>query len=133
MMTSEPERAHPLEGMRILVADDEFLIATMIEETFRDAGAEIVSAATLAQALQATEASGLSAAVLDVRLGRQTTEAVADVLASRNIPFVFCSGQALPETIRSKHPAARLLTKPVRLAAFVGAILAALEDGATAG
>jgi len=42
------ERERPLRGMRILIADDEFLVAIAIEEAFRDAGADVVTAATLA-------------------------------------------------------------------------------------
>src|SRR5215469_2224725 len=107
-MTHKAEHDQPLRGMRILVADDEFLIATLIEETLTDAGAEIVTAATLPTALKAANDEQFSAALLDVRLGRQTTEAVADVLAAHSVPFIFYSGQALPDGIREKHPDARV-------------------------
>jgi CheY-like chemotaxis protein len=102
-----------LQGSRILVVDDEFLIAIVIEEMLRDAGCEIVSANTLNSALDGAAHESLSAALLDVRLGTKTTEAVADLLAERSVPFLFYSGQALPQCIRSKHPDAKVLTKPV--------------------
>ena len=117
------ERDQPLRGMRILIADDEFLIAVVIEETLREAGAEIVIAATLEAALKEASDEPLSAALLDVRLGRQTTEAVADVLAARAVPFIFYSGQALPDAVRRKHPDAKILTKPVKQSAFVEAMI----------
>jgi CheY-like chemotaxis protein len=113
----------PLRGMRILVADDEYLIAVAIEETLSDAGAEIVSASTLAAALTNANDGLLTAAVLDVRLGRQTTEAVADVLAGRAVPFIFYSGQALPDSMRDKHPDVRVLIKPTKQSTFVEAML----------
>jgi two-component sensor histidine kinase len=113
----------PLRGLRILVADDEFLIAVTIEDTLRDAGAEILSAATLSAALKTANEEPLSAALLDVRLGRQTSEAVADALAAREVPFVFYSGQSLPDRMREKHPNARVLSKPTRQEAFVEAML----------
>ena len=116
-------RTEPLQGMRILVADDEFLIAVLIEEILRDAGAEIITAATLSAALKTANDEPLSAALLDVRLGRQTTEEVADVLAKRAVPFVFYSGQALPSRMREKHPNARLLNKPSGQEAFAEAML----------
>lgn len=97
----------PLQGRRVLVADDEFLIAIVIEESLRDAGAEIISAATLAATIRATEEQNLSAAILDVRLGRQTTEEAAEILAAKGVPFVFYGGQALPESMRSKFPGAK--------------------------
>ena len=112
----------PLQGMLILVADDEYLIAVTIEETLCDAGAEIVSASTLAAALKSANDDLLTAAVLDVRLGQQTTETVADVLAARAVPFIFYSGQELPGFMRDKHPDARVLIKPTKQSTFVEAL-----------
>ena len=122
-MEQQAEHDQPLRGMRILVADDEFLIAIFVEETLRDAGAEIVSAATLAAAMKATEDLSLSGAILVVRLGRETTEAAADILSARGVPLVFCTGQGLPDSMRTKFPRAKILTKPVKQSAFVDAIL----------
>jgi CheY-like chemotaxis protein len=113
--------------MRILVADDEFLIAVTIEDMLREAGAEIVTAATLPAAMKATEDQRFTAAILDVRLGRSTSETVADRLAARGVPVVFYSGQALPESLRHKHPDAKVLTKPVRQSAFIDAVLEAVR------
>jgi len=83
------EHEQPLQGMRILVVDDEFLILICIEEALSAAGAEIVSAATVPEALERAADESLSAALLDVRVGVRTTEAVADELAARSVPFVF--------------------------------------------
>lgn len=126
-MDARSEQDQPLRGMRILIADDEFLIAAVLEDVFSEAGAEIVSAATLADALEGAQGASLSAAVLDVRLGRQTTEAVADVLTSRGVPFIFYSGQALPDRMRDKYPHARVLLKPVEHSAFVDELLKAVR------
>lgn len=122
-MGNKTEQVGTLQGMRVLVVDDEFLIAIAIEETLKDAGADIVSAATLPAALKIATEEQLSAALLDVRLGRQTSEEVADMLASRAIPFVFYSGQPLPDSMRAKHPGAQVLIKPIRHDAFIEAIL----------
>ncbi len=122
-MEPEGQSSGPLQGMRILVADDEFFIAMVIEETLRDAGADIVIAATLSAALKEANGAPLSAALLDVRLGRETTEAVADALAARAIPFIFYTGQSLPDAMLKKHPTAKVLIKPVRQSTFVGAII----------
>jgi CheY-like chemotaxis protein len=122
-MTARADDNQPLQGMRILVADDEFLIAAVLEDTLSEAGAEIVSAATVGEALKSAETASLSAAVLDVRLGRQTTEPVADALTSRKVPFLFYSGQALPDHMRDKYPKARILMKPTPHNSFVEAIL----------
>lgn len=114
--------ARPLSGLRILVAEDEILIAIHLEETLREAGAEIVSAATLDAALCGADDQALSAAVLDVRLGSQTTEAVADKLRRRNVPFMFYTGQQLPDPMRLKFPDVTVLFKPVRQSTFMQAL-----------
>ena len=121
-MEYKRERELPLLGMRILVVDDELLIVLSIEDALRDAGAEVTSAATLSIALKSASNETLTAALLDVRLGRETTEAVADVLVTRGIPFVFHTGQALPDAIRAKHPNAMALNKPSNPDVFVDAI-----------
>jgi CheY-like chemotaxis protein len=122
-MEHKAQEDRPLQGLRILIADDEFLIATILEETFGEAGAETVSAGTLPAALVQAQQETLSAAVLDVRLGRQTTEAVADLLTSRKVPFVFYSGYSLPDGMRARFPDAAVLIKPVRPDAFIEALV----------
>jgi CheY-like chemotaxis protein len=117
------EDEQPLQGMRILVADDEFVIAIAIEDVLREAGAEIVTATTLPEALKTANDEPLSAALLDVHLGRQRTGTVADMLAARAIPVVFYSGQALPDSIPEWHPDAMVLIKPARHDAFVESML----------
>ena len=126
-MERSPKRDRPLLGMKILIADDEFLILVCIEEALRDAGADIVSASTLPAALEGAADDTLSAALLDVRLGRQTTETVADALLARDVPFVFYTGQALPDHIREKHPDAKVLVKPSKQDAFIEAMLQVMQ------
>lgn len=122
-MEQTPEHHQSLREMRILLAEDEFLILACIEDVFREAGAEILSAATLQAAMKIATGEPLSAAVLDVRLGRQSTETVADALAAREIPFFFYTGQALPEQISVKYPEAPVLPKPSKLEALVEVML----------
>lgn len=103
----------PLIGLKLLVADDEFLIAADIVETLQEQGAHTVMAVTVTQALECARDPDLSAALLDVRMGRETVEVVADLLASRRVPFMFYTGEALPPAIRAKHADVLLLQKPV--------------------
>jgi CheY-like chemotaxis protein len=114
-----------LSGARILVADDEALIALDIAATLADAGVDVVGPCmTLAKALEMAEKESFSAALLDIRLGSTTTEAVADRLHARQIPFLFYSGQALPESMSRRWPESRVISKP----AYSGEVLAALAD-----
>ncbi len=126
-MDDRNEWYRPLQGMLILIVDDEFLIAAAIEETFREAGAETISASTLSAALESAETALLTGAVLDVRLGRQTTQPIADVLTRRGISFFFYSGQVLPEAMRGRYPDVPVLMKPLPQSAFVDALLSVVR------
>jgi CheY-like chemotaxis protein len=102
-----------LDGLRVLVVDDEVLIALDIEATLMEAGAEVVAVSlTLQEALSIAAVENISVATLDVRLGRETSEAVASILSDRGIPFIFYSGQSLPEEIRKRWPQSLLVAKP---------------------
>ncbi len=102
-----------MHGTRILVAEDEILIALDIEATFRDAGAVVVGpCTTLSAAMEAAKSETLSLAILDIRLGHVTTEDVTDLLVRRGIPFLFYSGQKLPAGMRKKCGGAIMVYKP---------------------
>jgi DNA-binding response OmpR family regulator len=117
-----------LVGSRILVADDEFLIALDVAQTLTAAGAEVVGpCTTLTHALKVSETQVLTVALLDIRLGRDTTEAVADILHGRCIPFVFYSGQKLPESMRNRWPGARVISKPAEGRVLVNEIAGILQ------
>jgi DNA-binding NtrC family response regulator len=124
-MTRTTKQDRPLQGMRILVADDEILIAMNMEDSLREAGAEVVSAATIESALNYIESEPISAAVLDVRLGTGDTKDVADVLFSRGIPFVFYSGHILPDHMQARYPGVQALIKPIRSVTILETLLAA--------
>ena len=119
-----PRAAARLDGVRVLVVDDEILIALDIEATFLEAGAEaVILCLTLSEALSAAAAENLSVATLDVRLGRETSEAVAALLYERGIPFIFYSGQSLPGLIRDKWPLSRVVAKPAEPRQLVEAVV----------
>lgn len=114
-------QAKPLRDLRILVADDELFIAMDLETTLSDAGAEVVGPyTTAADALRATE-EPLSAAILDIRLGQETTEDIANRLAKNSVPFLFYSGQILTGAMEV-HREAPLLSKPCEPRVLVEAV-----------
>ncbi|PPQ34738.1 response regulator [Rhodopila globiformis] len=96
------------------MADDEIMIALNLEEGLREAGAEVWSAVTVASARECAEGISLIGAVLDVRLGTEDTEEIADILFTRGIPFVFNSGHTLPDRMQARYRGIRALTKPLR-------------------
>lgn len=84
-----------LAGRRILIVEDDYLIAIDIAGGLEDLGAEIVGmAGSVEEALSLIEkqAHRIDGAVLDVNLGGERVYPVADALMSRAISFVFATG-----------------------------------------
>jgi hypothetical protein len=114
-----------LDGIRVLVVEDEPLVALEIEITFTDAGAEVIG-----PALDIAKHEALSVASLDIFLGRETTENIADILVGRGIPFFFYSGQSMPGNMGTKWPDCVHIRKPAAhgvLIRAVSALVAAAE------
>ena len=82
-----------MAGKRILVVEDEALVAMLIEDILSDAGATVVGpAARVARALDLLREGDVDAALLDVNLAGEMTTAVAEELRRRGIPFAFATG-----------------------------------------
>jgi DNA-binding response OmpR family regulator len=80
-------------GRRVLIVEDEAMIARLIETILSEAGYSIVGpVATLERALATIERERFDAALLDVRITGHDAYPVADVLGTRGIPFIFVSG-----------------------------------------
>src|SRR5688572_7044970 len=100
----------PAAGMaqpRILVVEDEFLLACTLEEELRDRGYEVVGPyASLSDAAAAARSEAFDAAVLDVNLSGTMVYPLADDLTARGIPVVFLSGYGfgvIPDRLAA-HP-----------------------------
>jgi CheY-like chemotaxis protein len=100
-----------LAGRSILIVEDEPLIALEVHAAFSAAGASIMSAADSREALRMISLPDLSAAVVDINLGRgDDCSAVCKRLSDRGIPFVFYTADARAD-ILLKWPNAPVLTK----------------------
>lgn len=92
----------PLEGRRVLLVEDEFLIASDLAQLLRRQGAEVMGpASTVRSALELLRnAPDPDAAVLDVNLRGEMAFPVADALRDRGVHFVFATGytnEMIPE------------------------------------
>lgn len=86
--------AFTLSGHRVLVVEDEYLIAWDMGNSLEQAGADVAGPVPDAeQALEVIEADTLDAAVLDVNLKGDTVYAVADRLSECGIPYLFATGE----------------------------------------
>ena len=94
-----------LDGKRILIVEDEFLLAVLIEETLQSFGCETIGPFTkLELGLKASRQESFDLAILDINLNGTMAYPLADELLSRGIPFLFLTGYAakdLPEAYRS--------------------------------
>ena len=96
----------PLDGVRVLVVEDEALVAMLLEDMLSDLGAEVVATAgTVKEATGLAHAGGVDVAILDVNLGADSSAPVAEALNTTGTPFVFATGygeSGLPEAFRGR-------------------------------
>lgn len=101
-----------LHGKRVLVVEDEALIAMDIATTFEDAGATVIGpASTIEQAQALVASTTIDAALLDANLAGNPIDELAEALAARGVPFAFLTGYGrnmLPPAFRH----APLIRKP---------------------
>ena len=82
---------------RVLLVEDEGLVALMIEDMLVELGFNVVaSAGHLARACEVAANGAFDLAVLDVNLGGEMVFPVARILRGRSIPFLFSSGYGVP-------------------------------------
>jgi PAS domain S-box-containing protein len=113
---SSAHAAGPVEvgwRKRVLLVEDESLIAMMMEQTLGDLGFEVVGPfGTVGEAIEAIEREPVDAAILDINLGGEMAYPVARILDAREVPFVFMTGYG-PETLAVPFPNARIFQKPL--------------------
>lgn len=84
-------------GLRVLVVEDEALIALLLEDMLIELGADVVGPfASLAAAVAAAGQDDFDVALIDMNLGAERADDVARVLAGRGIPFALASGEPDP-------------------------------------
>ncbi|WP_411910207.1 response regulator [Mesorhizobium sp. CO1-1-4] len=120
-----------LDGLRILVLEDEFLIAMDVEQLCRDHGAgEVVVARDLTEIDGRDVATQFDAAIVDLMLGGASTLEFAAGLRETGVPFVFASGYSDADEIKASFPGVRLVTKPYSGEDLVEAVALAYGRGA---
>jgi len=113
---------------RVLVVEDDALLALDIARQLADAGLEVVGPATsVLKALGLIGKVGCDVAVLDVNLGKETAEPVAHELRARGTPFVVLSGYSSEQHPPGFH-GAPVLAKPARPDALITMLLRCMGD-----
>lgn len=84
-----------MDRLRVMVVEDELLVAMNLEDILESFGFEVVGPfPTLDSARQGLEDDGLDAALLDVNLRGELVFPLAETLVDRDVPVVFCTGNA---------------------------------------
>jgi CheY-like chemotaxis protein len=98
--------------VRVLVVEDEMMVALFIEDTLRELGCDVLEPAhTLVDAHARIEDHEVDAAVLDINIAEDEVYPVAERLAARGVPFVFATGYAL-ESIHEEWRDRPVVRKP---------------------
>lgn len=109
--------------MRILVVEDEVLIAVALEEGIEDLGHEVVGPyKQVSDALKAARTESVDGAILDVNLRDELVFPVAEALKARGVPFVFCTGYAEMQLIPDAFTGYACLSKPCAPDAVMAAL-----------
>jgi len=115
-----------LKGRRVLVVEDEMMIAMLVEDMLADLGCAVVGPAHgLEAALELVRGDGIDAALLDVNLAGQPVFAVADALRAKGVPAIFSTGYG-EAGLRDVDQGATVLQKPFRAGDLARALSAAL-------
>jgi len=96
---------------RVLIAEDEALIAMLLGDLLQELGFESRTCASVSEALDALDGSDFPFAILDVNLGTALSYPVADSLIARGIPFAFATGYS-GRGIDSAYASNVILRKP---------------------
>jgi DNA-binding response OmpR family regulator len=116
--------------MRILIVEDNFLVADMLCEVLRDQGCEVVGPAPSVERsekyVEAADADGaLSGALLDVNLNGETSFKIAGMLRARGIPFIFLTGYGDQMKLPDEFNGVRRMAKPCDIGELAAAMRAA--------
>ncbi|MGA9766622.1 MAG: response regulator [Rhodomicrobium sp.] len=104
-----------MQGKRVLVVEDDMLIALDTTDELRRAGCVVIGpASTLETAITLSQANELDAAVLDVFLEGAFVWEFAGILAARSVPFIFLTGFGHAIEFPPAYASVIRLEKPVR-------------------
>ena len=113
-----------LHEHRILIVEDEIVVAMDLISIIRDAGAEVVGPAmSVREALRLIASHEIIAAILDVNLGKEDSLPVAQCLEAAGIPFVFHTGNG-DKLSPNLWPHAPIIKKPAAPEKLIAAVAA---------
>ena len=119
-------------GSRLLLVEDEALVAMMMEDLLDSLGCDVLaSVRSVEEGLQAVDAIGdqLDGAILDVSLGDEAVYPVAEALERRGVPFAFATGYDAG-SLDPRYAHRPTLAKPFEMLALAGLLREAFPRAA---
>lgn len=116
-------------GARVLLAEDEAIVAMDLGFLLQGAGATVVGPlATLADTVASAQSADIDVALLDINLGGNDVFPAAEVLAERGVPFVFHTGHGDRGELWNRFPGRRVLLKPADPDEILRSLADAISD-----
>jgi len=115
------EERRVLENTRVLIVEDEQMIAMMIADLVAVAGGSVLGPVpTVAEAMALIDVEQVDAAILDGNLADRDVTPVALRLLLNDVPTIVYSGKGLPDELATCHPDMHVILKPTSAAVVVG-------------
>jgi CheY-like chemotaxis protein len=115
----------PMAG-KVLIVEDEMLIAMMLQDMVADAGLEVEGVAnSLTAGIELARRADFDLAILDINLNGEEVYPVAEILRKRGIPFIFSTGYGAGG-VRSGFDGAPQVMKPFQQDLLMDALKTAL-------
>jgi len=99
---------------RVLLVEDNYLVASMLENMLLDFGWQVVGPVpSVNEGLELAQSEPLTGAILDINILGGTSAPIAEVLRRRRLPFIFITGYASPHVLPEPLVNAPKLIKPI--------------------
>lgn len=128
----ETANEHPSDGAgrQILLVEDEALIAMQAEKALLDAGYAVIGPVTrIGDAPEVIANNVLDGAILDINLNGERSFAIADLLVSRHVPFMFCTGFTTASILPDRFRHIAVIVKPFGATTLLARLKQTLDDG----
>ncbi len=111
----------PTTSHRVLVIEDDAVVAMLVEEILLDMGLQVLTSPTLDSALVDIEMATFDAAIVDMHLRGDNASPITQLLLERKTPFLVLSGLDQSGFTR-RHPQIQALLKPFDRAGLEAAV-----------
>ncbi len=125
---TETQAYHVMSRKRVLVVEDEMVVAMLVEDMLAELGYEVASVVSrVDDAMKLVDSGNFDIAVLDVHLNGRAVFPFADALAKRKIPYMFATGYG-ERGIPPEHAQRPILQKPFRSEDLKRALMRLVES-----